>query len=341
MARRARRAALRTRVLLVARSRRACVAALAAAQRGISLCQSLLRAQLGQRVNVMILEKALTLELAHFEDSRVLRQADARAARGLEPAAVARHAHLRPRAERDLAGRATARCSSSSRRGPSPCCVLAGLPAFVAEARSRATPSGCFAGARPRRACRSTSRRCSRAKTTPRRSSSSASGRCSSAATATSSRKLYGEDRDLTIRRDAWGFAARPDRARARSTAPTPGSRSRRSPARITLGADDDVPDAVPAGTGGGLGEPRRDRRHVRGQPLPRRRSTSTSSTPVGVADRARRRAGPSPEDGIRFEDVSFTYPGAETPALTTSTCTSARAARSRWSARTAPARPR
>ncbi len=45
------------------------VAALAGAQRGLSLCQSLLRAQLGQRVNVMILEKALTLELAHFEDS--------------------------------------------------------------------------------------------------------------------------------------------------------------------------------------------------------------------------------------------------------------------------------
>ena len=45
------------------------VAALAGTQRGISLCQSLLRAQLGQRVNVMILDKALTLELAQFEDS--------------------------------------------------------------------------------------------------------------------------------------------------------------------------------------------------------------------------------------------------------------------------------
>src|SRR3984885_11091837 len=45
------------------------VAVMAAAQRGLSLCQSLLRALLGQRVNVMILEKALTLELAHFEDS--------------------------------------------------------------------------------------------------------------------------------------------------------------------------------------------------------------------------------------------------------------------------------
>jgi len=45
------------------------VAATAMAQRGISLAQSLLRAQLGQRVNVMILEKALTLDLTQFEDS--------------------------------------------------------------------------------------------------------------------------------------------------------------------------------------------------------------------------------------------------------------------------------
>ena len=34
------------------------VAALAGTQRGLSMCQSLLRALLGQRVNVMILEKA-------------------------------------------------------------------------------------------------------------------------------------------------------------------------------------------------------------------------------------------------------------------------------------------
>jgi ATP-binding cassette subfamily B protein len=45
------------------------VIAVAASQRGISVSQSLLRALLGQRVNVMILEKALTLQLANFEDS--------------------------------------------------------------------------------------------------------------------------------------------------------------------------------------------------------------------------------------------------------------------------------
>ncbi|AKG20310.1 ABC transporter ATP-binding protein [Calothrix sp. 336/3] len=37
--------------------------------RGLTICQSLLRALLAQRVNVLILEKALTLELAQFEDS--------------------------------------------------------------------------------------------------------------------------------------------------------------------------------------------------------------------------------------------------------------------------------
>jgi ATP-binding cassette subfamily B protein len=42
---------------------------IAATQKGLSVCQALLRAMLGHRVNVMILEKALTLQLIHFEDS--------------------------------------------------------------------------------------------------------------------------------------------------------------------------------------------------------------------------------------------------------------------------------
>ena len=58
-----------TRVFTLVAIEAVIVAALTGAQRGISLCQALLRAQLGQRVNVMILEKALTLELAQFEDA--------------------------------------------------------------------------------------------------------------------------------------------------------------------------------------------------------------------------------------------------------------------------------
>lgn len=45
------------------------ITAIAACQRGISVIQSLLRALLGQRVNVIILEKALQLDMHHFEDS--------------------------------------------------------------------------------------------------------------------------------------------------------------------------------------------------------------------------------------------------------------------------------
>jgi ATP-binding cassette subfamily B protein len=45
------------------------VALIAGAQRGISTCQALLRALMGQRINTLILEKALTLKLSHFEDS--------------------------------------------------------------------------------------------------------------------------------------------------------------------------------------------------------------------------------------------------------------------------------
>ncbi|MGO2133629.1 MAG: ABC transporter ATP-binding protein [Halomonas sp.] len=45
------------------------IALIALAQRGLSAQQSLLRAQLGNKVNVMILEKAGTLSLAQFEDS--------------------------------------------------------------------------------------------------------------------------------------------------------------------------------------------------------------------------------------------------------------------------------
>lgn len=45
------------------------VALLALSRQGLTICQSLLRVLLGQKVNVLILEKALTLNLAHFEDS--------------------------------------------------------------------------------------------------------------------------------------------------------------------------------------------------------------------------------------------------------------------------------
>jgi len=56
-------------VLLFVAAEAGVVATIAGSQRGIATCQALLRALMGQRINLMILEKALTLKLAHFEDS--------------------------------------------------------------------------------------------------------------------------------------------------------------------------------------------------------------------------------------------------------------------------------
>lgn len=50
------------------------VASMAGLQKGLSLCESLLRALLSQRVNQIILEKALQLSLRHFEDSKTYDQ---------------------------------------------------------------------------------------------------------------------------------------------------------------------------------------------------------------------------------------------------------------------------
>ncbi|MBL4820575.1 MAG: ABC transporter ATP-binding protein [Gammaproteobacteria bacterium] len=59
----------RAEVLFYVLLEAALVVLMTAAQKVNSVCQSILRVLLGNKVNVMILEKALTLELAHFEDS--------------------------------------------------------------------------------------------------------------------------------------------------------------------------------------------------------------------------------------------------------------------------------
>ncbi|MDP2304923.1 MAG: ABC transporter ATP-binding protein [Pseudomonadota bacterium] len=67
------------------------IVTLAAVQRGLSITESLLRAQLGQRVNVLILKKALTLDLTHFEDATVYdRMSRARREASSRPLALVR-----------------------------------------------------------------------------------------------------------------------------------------------------------------------------------------------------------------------------------------------------------
>ena len=74
-------------------------AALAAVQRGLAVCQSLLRAMLGHRVNVIILEKAIELDLPQFEDAEFYDSMN-RARRGASSRPLGAHQQdLRPDSE--------------------------------------------------------------------------------------------------------------------------------------------------------------------------------------------------------------------------------------------------
>ena len=316
------------------------VAALAAAQRGLSSCQSLLRAQLGQRVNVMILEKALTLDLAHFEDSEFYDKLTRARREASSAAAVAGHAHLRPGAERHRRWSATARCWCSSRRGPCAVLLLAGLPAFVAEAKFSGDAFRLFRWRSPE------TRMQLYLETVLAREDHAKEVKLFGLGPLLLERyraifhKLYARTATLTIRRDIWGFGLGLIGTAAFYGAYALDRASARCAGAITLGQMTmylllfrQGQSAVSASLSaiGGMYE---DNLYL---------STLYDYLDTPVRPPAGRRdRGPRPGDGIRFEDVGFTYPGATEPALERRhAAPAARRRASRWSARTAPARPR
>src|SRR6202044_3218043 len=182
------------------------VGAVAGAQRGLSLSQALLRAQLGQRVNVMILEKALTLELRHFEDSefydkltRARREASSRPLR-----LVMRTFGLTQNAISLLSYAALL-----VRFSPWTMLVLlvAGLPAFVAEAKFSGDAFRLFRWRSPE------TRMQVYLETVLAREDHAKEVKLFGLGPRFLRRyrdiftRLYREDRALSIRRDAWGFA--------------------------------------------------------------------------------------------------------------------------------------
>ena len=181
------------------------VAAMAMAQRGISLAQSLLRAQLGQRVNVMILEKALTLDLTQFEDSEFYDKL-ARARRE----ASSRPLSLVMRTFGLLQNVISLVSFGSLLIRFSPWAValliLAGLPAFLAEAKFSGEAFRLFRWRAPESrmqiylesvlAREDTAKEVKLFELGPRLLDRSRD----------IFTRLYHEDRDLTLRRDGWGF---------------------------------------------------------------------------------------------------------------------------------------
>src|SRR5215469_6088813 len=290
----------------------ALVAAIAGAQRGLSLCQALLRALLGQRVNVMILEKALTLELTHFEDSefydkltRARREASTRplslvtrtfglVQNGISLASYAvLLAHFSPWAVAVL--------------------LLAGLPAFIAEAKFSGDAFRLFRWRSPE------TRMQLYLETVLAREDHAKEVKLFGLGPRLLERyrdifrRLYKEDRALTLRRDAWGFSLG-----LIGTAAFYGayawialSAVRRA---ISLGQmtmyvalfrqGQAAVSAILAAIGGMY----EDNLYL--STLYEYLETEVP-VPAGAALR-----GPHPEEGIRFEDVSFTYPGSEEPAL-------------------------
>ena len=245
------------------------VAVQAAAQRGLSLCQSLLRAQLGQRVNVMILEKALTLELQHFEDSefydKLTRARREASSRPLSLVECAPSDWCRTRSSLVSYGSLLFRFSPWAVA----VLLLSGLPAFIAEARFSGDAFRLFRWRSPE------TRMQLYLESVLGREDHAKEVRLFGLGERLLERyrsiftTLYREDRALTIRRDVWGFFLGLIGTAALYLAYAWIATGDRCTASSRTGQDDHVPDAVPPGAIRRIGGAVLHRRHVRGQPVP------------------------------------------------------------------------
>jgi ATP-binding cassette, subfamily B, bacterial len=288
------------------------VTLLAAAQRGLSLCQSLLRAQLGQRVNVMILEKALTLDLTQFEDSEFYdKLTRARREASMRPLSLVMRTFGLIQNLISLLSYATLLVHFSV--WALVILLCSGLPAFIAETKFSGDAFRLFRWRSPE------TRMQIYLETVIAREDSAKEVKLFDLGPLMLERyrqiyhKLYREDRNLTIRRDTWGFFMG-----LIGTAALYGAYAwialSAIALRITLGQmtmylmlfrQGQAAVSASLSAVGGMYE---DNLYL---------STlyeylETPTTPAtGTLT-----AGTSIEDGIRFEDVSFTYPGAEQAAL-------------------------
>jgi ATP-binding cassette subfamily B protein len=288
------------------------VAALAAVQRGLSTCQSLLRAQLGQRVNEMILEKALTLELRHFEDSefydkltRARREASSR------PLSLVMRSF-------GLVQNAIALVSFGTLlAGFSPWAVavllLAGLPSFVAEAKFSGDAFRLFRWRSPETRMQLYLETVLAREDHAKEVKLFELGPLLLERYRSIFRRVFAEDRALTIRRDSWGFllglvaTVAFYLAYAWVALAAVGG-------RITLGqmtmyvmlfrqGQAAVSSALSA-----IGGMYEDNLYL--STLYEYLDTPVDEPPGHAT------SGPDPADGVRFQDVSFTYPGSDEPAV-------------------------
>jgi ATP-binding cassette subfamily B protein len=288
------------------------VMALAVSQRGLGIMRSLLRAQLGHRVNVMILEKALTLELTQFEDSEFYdKMTRARREASSRPLSLVMRTFGLIQDGISLVTYGMLLLSFSG--WAALVLVVAALPVFIAETRFSREAFRLFSWRTPE------TRQQLYLETVLAREDHAKEVKLYGLGSYFLGRydqifhKLYRDDRNLTWRRGIWGYVLG-----LASTGAFYGAYAWIALAAmrgaITLGdmtmyimvfkqgqsALSSVLSAI-----GGMYE---DNLYLSNlyelleQPVPASTGAATS--------------GPKPGDGIRFENVSFSYPKAETPAI-------------------------
>mgnify|MGYP003883965381 CR=1 FL=1 len=288
------------------------IVAMAAAQRGLSVAQSLLRAQLGHRVNVMILEKAQTLDLTHFEDSEFYdKMTRARREASSRPLSLVRRSFGLVQNAISLVTYGVLLFQFSA--WAVLVLAVAAVPAFVAETKFAGEAFRLFRWRSPE------TRKQMYLEVVLAREDYAKEVKLFGIGQELVDRYrsifklLYGEDRDLTLRRGLWGFLLG-----LLSSVALYGAYAwvviAAVASRITLGqmtmyllvfrqgqaAFSAILQAI-----GGMYE---DNLYLSNlyefleQEVEPLEGTATE--------------GPRPEDGIAFEDVWFTYPGATEPAI-------------------------
>jgi ATP-binding cassette, subfamily B, bacterial len=281
-------------------------------RRGLEVCESLLRAQLGHKVNVMILEKALQLDLPHFEDATTYDQLTrARREASRRPLSLVKRSFQLAQNGISLVGYGGLLFAFS------PWAVLllavAAIPAFVAETRFAGQAFRLFTWRSPE------TRQQAYLEVVVAREDYAKEVHLLDLGPILVQRyrdiftKLYAEDKDLTLRRGLWGWlfgfgsigALYGAYAWVVATAVT---------GVITLGAMTMYLLVFKQGQGafaamlqtiGGMYE---DNLY-----LSNLYEFLELEVDHGEGDAI---VGPTPHDGVRFEGVSFTYPDAESPAL-------------------------
>ncbi len=288
------------------------VFALSATQRGLDVAESLLRVKLGHRVNVLILRKALELDLVHFEDSELYdRMTRARREASSRPLSLVRKTFGLAQNTLSLLTYGVVLIAFS----PWSVALLAvaALPAFVAETRFAGEAFRLFSWRAPE------TREQMYLETVVARDDHAKEVKLLGLGPMLVDRysqifhRLYGEDRKLTLKRGAWGTALGGLSTAALYAAYAWIAASTMAGA-LTLGEMTMILLVFRQGQAafsavlravGGMYEDHlylENLREFLELPVSRRGGTRTE--------------GERPGDGLRFEGVWFTYPGAREPAI-------------------------